>query len=211
MNKTNEQLTALNDIRKMMSESSKFLSLSGFSGIFAGLFAIAGAWLGDYQINRYFSGKDLLISVGNPSENLTITIGLICMLVLTLSLGIAFYLSKRKAQKKGYSLFDASSKKLLINIAIPLFTGGIFSMAMLFQGGMFIYLIAPAMLIFYGLALLNGSKYTFHEIRILAILEIMLGVIALFKLGYGLLFWTIGFGILHIIYGTLIWFKHDRK
>jgi hypothetical protein len=208
---TNDQLSALNDIRKMMSESSKFLSLSGFSGVFAGLFAIAGAWLGDHQINRYFSGKELLISVGNPSESLAFIIVIICLLVLILSLGLAFYLSKKKAQKKGYSLFDASSKKLVINIAIPLVTGGVFSLAMLFQGGMFIYLIAPAMLIFYGLALLNGSKYTFHEIRILAILEIILGVIALFKLGYGLLFWTIGFGVLHIIYGTLIWFKHDRK
>jgi hypothetical protein len=67
------------------------------------------------------------------------------------------------------------------------------------------------MLIFYGMALLNGSKYTYHEIRALGILEVLLGLIASMNLGHGLLFWALGFGVLHIIYGVLVWYRHERK
>jgi hypothetical protein len=211
MDSTKEQLAALQDIRKMMQDSSKFLSLSGFSGIFAGIFAILGALLGSKQIENYFLGKPLFIQLASAEDSLTITILLICSLVLFLSLSFAYYFSKKKAEKNGVKLFDTSSRKLLFNIAIPLFCGGIFSLAMLYHGGNFLYLIGPAMLIFYGLALLNGGKYTLHEIKVLGILEIILGTISLFTLGYGLLFWTIGFGVLHIIYGALIWYKHDRN
>jgi hypothetical protein len=94
---------------------------------------------------------------------------------------------------------------------IPLVAGGIFCIAMLYHGGAFILLISPAMLIFYGLSLVNGSKYTLHDIRYLGCLEIVLGLIAVFNLGYGIIFWALGFGVLHIIYGALMWFKYDRN
>lgn len=211
MDSTKDQLEAIKDIRKMMQDSSKFLSLSGFSGVFAGIFAMLGAWFGSMQINAYFAGKELWFNVGNSEQNITLVILVICTLVLSFSLAFAYFFSQKKAKKLGQKLFDATSKKLLINLSIPLICGGVFSVAMLYHGGFFFFLIGPAMLIFYGLALLNGSKYTLHEIRILGLLEIGLGLISLFKLGYGLLFWTIGFGVLHIIYGALIWYKYERK
>ena len=86
-------------------------------------------------------------------------------------------------------------------------------------GGFFIFrlielgmygLIAPASLIFYGLALLNASKYTFKEIRWLGIMQIILGLINLWNIGNGLLYWSAGFGILHIVYGVVMWYKYER-
>jgi len=64
--------------------------------------------------------------------------------------------------------------------------------------------VAPLTLIFYGLALVNASKYTLSEIRSFGIAEIVLGLIAMAFIGYGLLFWAIGFGLLHIIYGIIM-------
>jgi hypothetical protein len=211
MSKEKEQLEAIQDIRKMMMESTKFLSLSGFSGIFVGIFALAGAYFGKTQFDLYFQGKNLLFDLIATEENLILIIFSICLIVLISSILAAFLFSRNKARKNGQKLFDQSSKKLFFNIAIPLVCGGVFSLAMLFYGGYFVFLIAPSMLIFYGLALFNGSKYTYHDIKILGILEIILGFMALFYLGKGLLFWSIGFGVLHIIYGVLVWYKYDRK
>lgn len=211
MSKEKEQLEAIQDIRKLMMESTKFLSLSGFSGIFAGIFALAGAYFGKTQFDLYFQGQNLLFDFIATEENLILIIFSICLVVLISSILVAFLFSSNKARKKGQKLFDQSSKKLFLNISIPLVCGGIFSLAMLFYGGYFVFLIAPSMLIFYGLALFNGSKYTYHDIKILGILEIILGFLALFYLGKGLLFWSIGFGVLHIIYGVLVWYKYDRK
>lgn len=211
MSSTKEQLDALQDIRKMMQESSKFLSLSGFSGVFAGIFALLGAWFGNNLFHQFLD-QEMLLSYFQPSyKNLIYLVIVICCLILLLSIITAFYFSKKKASKNGVKLFDNTTKKLLFNMAIPLLCGGIFCFAMVFHGGYFVYLISPAMLLFYGLSLLNGSKYTYHEIKALGLLEIVLGILALFFLGYGLIFWTIGFGVLHIIYGVLVWYKHDRK
>ncbi|MES2590028.1 MAG: hypothetical protein V4622_13700 [Bacteroidota bacterium] len=211
MSTSKEQLEAIQDIRKMMQESSKFLSLSGFSGVFAGIFALCGAWIGKMQFDLYFKDENLMFGLQSSEENLMLLIFSICVIVLLASISVAFYFSKRKANKSGAKLFDKTTGKLLFNMAIPLLAGGIFCLAILYHGGTFVFLVAPTMLIFYGLALLNGSKYTYHEIKILGLLEISLGIVALFLLGKGLLFWTLGFGLLHIIYGTLVWYKHERK
>ena len=211
MSKSKDQLEAIQDIRKMMQESSKFLSLSGFSGIFAGIFALIGAWYGNVQFDLYINQKKLVANLDPNEENLKLVLFLICLSVLVASIIVAYFFSKKKATKNGHKLFDKTSIKLVVNMSIPLLVGGVFCIAMLYHGGFFIFLIAPPMLIFYGLALFNGSKYTFHEIKILGLLEICIGIVALFYYGNGLLCWVLGFGVLHIIYGTLVWYKHERK
>jgi len=71
-------------------------------------------------------------------------------------------------------------------------------------------LIAPVMLVFYGLALINASKYTLNDIRYLGYAETVIGLIACFFVDYGLLAWTIGFGALHIIYGLMMFYKYEK-
>jgi hypothetical protein len=71
-------------------------------------------------------------------------------------------------------------------------------------------LAAPACLVFYGLALIQGSANTFDEIRYLGFSEIILGLISASVPGYGLVFWAIGFGVLHIIYGVIMYNKYDK-
>ncbi|MFL5763078.1 MAG: hypothetical protein ACJ77K_03990 [Bacteroidia bacterium] len=200
-----EHLQQLSDIRSMMERSSRCISLSGLSGVFAGVFALVGAYLAKvkiYELNDYMRGTDDLYN------------GLIYLLadaatVLIASLLVGTLLTVRNSRRKGVAVWDSTARRLLINLAIPLATGGLFCLILLYHGD--IGMVAPATLIFYGLALINASKYTFNDIRYLGVCEIILGLAASLYIGYGLLFWAIGFGVLHIVYGTVMYFKYERK
>jgi hypothetical protein len=210
MKNTDQQLEALHDIRKMMQDSSKFLSLSGLSGVFAGVYALVGAYFGTLVMAEYVFGHLMEEESEQAYQNLLLKICLICAGVLVLSIVTALFFSSRKAKRNGQKLFDHTSKKLLVNMLVPLFTGGLFCLALVLHGNGFVLMVSPAMLLFYGLALINSSKFTLHDIRYLGYLEVILGLIAAFLPGYGLLFWAIGFGVLHIVYGGIMWFKYDR-
>lgn len=212
MENEKEQLEALQDIRKMMKDSSRFLSLSGLSGVFAGVYALIGAYFGHMALRNYNGGSSPGTENSVQDYNHLVTkIILICSGVLFLSILTAFLFTKAKARRNNQKLFDHTSKNLLWNMLIPLLTGGIFCFALIYHGDKMVFLLSPVMLIFYGLALVASSKFTLHDIRYLGLLEITLGLAAAFFIGHGLLFWTLGFGVLHIIYGTIMWYKYDRQ
>ncbi len=195
----------LSHIRSMMERSSRFISLSGLSGVFAGLSALIGG-LYVYQLFKangldYFDGEHKLYSVDLVSELVFIAL---VILLFALSFGIFFTI--RKSRKHNLPIWTTATKKMLVNLAIPLVVGGIFCLALLHHQ---IYvLIAPATLLFYGLALINAEKYTFSDIKYLGFCELIVGCVSLFFLGYGLVFWIIGFGILHILYGLIVFKKY---
>lgn len=208
MNSKEEQLNALTDIRNMMDRSSRFISLSGLSGVFAGIVALIGAYLADAQVKAYTNGT---YGYGNDAD-FTLEFKLlklgISVLVIALLGGLIF--TYRQSVKKKMPIWDKTAKNLIINLAIPLATGGIFIISLLLNHPNAVALIAPSCLVFYGLALINASKYTYSDIRFLGIGEVLLGLIAIFNIGYGLYFWAFGFGVLHIIYGSIMYFKYER-
>jgi len=196
----------LQEIKSLMERSSRFISLSGLSGVFAGLYALAGAYITQtYWIPQ--RGSDHLEEYAAKNYNLEMLI--LALSILTLSILTAIFFTTRNARKKKQKVWDRLSQRMLFNLSVPLITGGIFILILLWKQ-MGIYLIAPAMLIFYGLALINGSKYTLNDIRYLGYCEIALGLLATYFYGNGLLFWTLGFGVLHIIYGALMYWKYER-
>lgn len=202
-----EHLENLSEIRSIMERSSRFISLSGLSGVFAGIFALAGAWLAWQKLE---SPELAEYSRTSPTFSFSsyyyFVIDALCVLAASLTAGALF--TMRKAKRKGLPLWDATTKRLLINLLIPLATGGIFCLMMMYHR--LFALVAPATLIFYGLALINASKYTLHDIRALGICQIILGLFASVFLAYGLFFWAFGFGILHILYGTIMYYKYER-
>ncbi|GHT30400.1 hypothetical protein AGMMS49574_09980 [Bacteroidia bacterium] len=199
----NKQIEDIKAIREMMEKSSKFLSLSGLSGVLAGITAIAGAAFAYFYLLRDPSLTDY-----NRSQELSILFA-DAMAVLLISVGFGIYFSRKKARKNGQKLFSALTWRTFYNLGIPLLTGGIFSLIFLLRGD--IQLVISATLIFYGLALFNVSKYTYREVQYLGLTEIVLGLIAAVFMQQGLLFWTIGFGVCHIIYGLAMYYKYDRK
>jgi hypothetical protein len=210
METSQEQLNSLSDIKRMMERSSRFMSLSGLSGISAGIIALAGASFALFVIgyNQHFLDKEILngqCSFKYDDIALLLIDGLITLLLAVMA---GIYFTTMRTKKKGLPIWDNTIRRFLVNISIPLITGGLFCLILVFRG--MIYLIAPVTLIFYGLALYNASKFTLAEIRYLGIIQISLGLIGCIWVGYGLILWAIGFGILHIVYGSLMYFKYER-
>lgn len=195
-------------IRTMMERTSKFLSLSGWAGIMAGIYALAGAWVA-YKM-FYFNPDEIAYPMGATggwSASLMQLIGL-AVVILVLTLGTAILLSSKKANKRKEKIWNPTSKQMLINMAIPLVTGGLLILILIAKGLM--GLVAPLTLVFYGLAMYNASKFTYSEMKVLGLMEIALGLIGLCFIGYGLLCWAIGFGVLHIITGIYLHYKYER-
>ncbi|TXD82020.1 hypothetical protein ESY86_18990 [Subsaximicrobium wynnwilliamsii] len=201
-------LQDISDIKSMMHKSSRFLSLSGLSGIMAGIYALIGAFLGYHIIyaNNIISADGYRTIILTQKHMIEIIVVAFAVVLLSLITGIV--LSYAKAKKQNESLWDATSKRLLINFLIPLATGGFFIMFLL-EKNIFAF-VAPMTLVFYGLACVNASKYTLGYIRYLGITMIVIGLLSVYFLGYGLFFWALGFGVCHIVYGTIMHFKYDR-
>jgi hypothetical protein len=197
-------ISDLHEIRNMMDRSSKFISLSGMAGIAAGIFALAGAY---FAYTTVYKQQDYLnYRRADLSNESVFTLMTIAVAVLILSVGAGIFFTHRRSKKVNQSLWDAQAKRLISNLMIPLAAGGILCLILLSKG--FVGLVAPLTLVFYGLALVNASKYTLTEIRSLGIVEIILGLLACQFIGYGLLFWVIGFGVLHIVYGIAMYSKY---
>ena len=204
-----QTLDTLQDIKRMMERSSRFISLSGLSGIAAGICALAGAWFANKEFGPYYRSYDYRGDFsGGDFQQLKLRLLIIAAAVLVAALASAFYFTWRKAKNNKLPIWDLTSKRLTINMLIPLVTGGLFILAM-YQYNEWIF-IAPACLIFYGLALVNASKYTLTDVKYLGLLQILLGLINTQYVGYGLYFWAAGFGVLHIIYGFVMWWKYER-
>ena len=208
MDNKQEHLQALTDIRSMMERSSRFISLSGLSGVFAGIFALVGVYLAHLKIKNLYSNFYNRVDNDLIFDTMVYLIT-VAVSVLFCSLLVGVILTVRNSKKRGISIWDGTSKRLLINLAIPLASGGLFCLLLLHHG--IGWLVGPVTLIFYGLALINASKYTFNDIRYLGVMEILLGLFSTYYVGYGLICWAIGFGVLHIVYGAVMYFKYERK
>ena len=201
MKEERDYIQDIAEIRSMMERSSKFLSLSGWAGIMAGIYALAGAWIA-HSVYGFYPDE-----IFYTSPNLT-NVVLLATGILVLALVSAIVDSRRKAQKRDEKAWNATSRRLLASMAVPLFGGGLLILALLSKG--LIGLIAPLTLLFYGLALYNAGNYTIKEVRLMGVVQIVLGLINSWFIGYGLLFWVLGFGVVHIVYGIYMHFRYER-
>lgn len=201
-----QHLQDLTEIRSMMERSSRFISLSGLSGVFAGMFALVGAYIAYNRILEENEGEYLNLLENTPLLRFIVIDGIV---VLTFSLIFAFYFTARQAKRKGLKLWDNTSRRLLVNMGVPLIAGGFFCLILLQQAP---HLIDSATLVFYGLALINASKYTYDDVKYLGYIEVVLGLACglMNEWRIGLLFWSLGFGVLHIAYGIVMYKKYER-
>jgi hypothetical protein len=211
MNQSKDHIKELEEIKKLMERSSRFLSLSGLSGVFAGIFALIGAAVAYYILDYGAVKYDEHFFFLQPIREIELiwTLFLLAMAVLVLALASGFYFSWRKAKKKGLKMWDRTARRMYTHLLIPLLTGGFFCMILISWDG--VNLVASATLIFYGLALINAGKYTLNEIQYLGITEVILGILAGIFVNFGLLFWALGFGVLHIVYGAVMYYRYERK
>lgn len=212
MKPVTDPLAQLTEIRAIMERSSRFISLSGLSGVGAGVVALAGVAVGNWYLNeQYGEGGFMRLmnsSYGNRLEALPFLLGLAAV-IITLALGVAFYFTRRRARQHGMTLWGPLGRRLALSLAIPLVAGGLFCLMLYLRGAA--GLVIPGMLLFYGLALLNASKYTLDEIRWLGLTQIGLGLLATLLPVWGLVFFALGFGLCHIGYGLLMYNRYERS
>jgi hypothetical protein len=210
MSEQQQPLQDLQHIKKMMERSSRFISLSGLSGIAAGVCALIGAWFAWQRLHIAQSeAYDLVRIIETNGTNILYDLFSIATYTFVGAFISAFFFTYLRSRKDNVPMFGSTTMRLLWNVAIPIVAGGIFLLHMMDQGEFL--LIAPGCLIFYGLALVNGSKYTLGEIRFLGYGMLALGIMNLWFTGYGLYFWAMGFGMLHIVYGITMWMKYERN
>ena len=208
MKSQRDYIKDIQEMRTMMERSSKFLSLSGLAGIMAGIYALAGVFIA-YKVLQF--DQLLLVQRNTTSPNMFLHMQpaiFVAVIILILTLGTAIFLSTKNAAKRHETPWNATAKRLLINMAIPLGTGGILILIFIAKG--LVQLIIPCTLIFYGLALFCASKFTYTELRSLGLLQVALGLICAYFDQYGLTFWALGFGVLHIVYGLYMHYRYER-
>ena len=200
--KNKNYLDDISEIKSLMNRSSRFISLSGLSGIFAGLYALIGGAAAYFFL---FPKNGEMVFLNSGDFQLLVVL---LLSILVLSVVTAFLLTSQKAKKNGEKIWDATTRRLLLNFLVPLATGGIYILIKL--NSQHYGLSASLMLIFYGLALVNASKYTIGNVKYLGYAQIVLGLICAAFPGYGFWFWLLGFGIFHIIYGTAMYFQEKN-
>jgi hypothetical protein len=198
----------LASIRKMMERSVKFISLSGLSGVLAGIYALAGSAYGYYTLYYAQPNFENYGTTNQDQRGLILQLEIVAVLVLLFSLGTGLILSARKAKKLGVTVWNATSKQLLNDLLIPLCSGGLVVIVLLTKE--YFSLAVPMCLIFYGLALIQSSRNTYDEIKYLGFTEIILGLISALLPNYGLIFSALGFGVMHIIYGAVMYFRYEN-
>lgn len=214
MSDTKQQLEHLAEMRSLMERSSRFLSLSGLSGVWAGLCALGGAAVMYMylEMSPLSAGRGLYYDIAMRTlkwgMNYKSVFVLVALLVLATALAGGIFFTTRKARRQGLAIWDATSRRLLWAVSVPLAAGGIFCLALLYWD--LPGLVAPSTLVFYGLALVNGSKHTLRDVEFLGLSEIALGLWGMFSLGNGLELWALGFGLLHIAYGAWMYWKYER-
>lgn len=212
MSKQIEQLDAIQDIKRLMERSSRFSALSGLSGAIAGLLALISSFITYSILDTPLSESISYADIWSASTESLTEKGMLILLnlgiLLLLAFGISAYLSAVNAKKQGASPFDLTARRMLLNFSIPLLAGAIYSAILLERGQ--IELILPATLLFYGMGMLNAGKYTIDLMRYLGICMIALGLLGSIFTAHGLLIWTIGFGLLHIVFGLIIYYKNEK-
>jgi hypothetical protein len=208
----NKYLDDITEIKNIMNRSSRFISLSGMSGVLAGIYALIGAALAYRRLKTFssanydgFSGRSSALWGTDLIQDLI----LIALVVVVLAAVTGFLMTLKKSKQRGEKIWDATSRRLVANFLIPLIAGGIFCLVLIQYGA--VGLVAPATLVFYGLACVNASKYTMGDVRYMGLAFVIIGLISTQFIGYGLYFWALGFGVFHIIYGAMMYFKYDRK
>ena len=208
MKQQQDYIRDISEIRSMMERSTKFLSLSGWAGIMAGIYALAGVYIA-YEVLAFNPNEVVYPYLSEDSTEYPLRkLIVLAAIIVMLAVGTAIYFSNRRAIRRNEKLWNSTSRRLLINMAVPLVTGGLLILILIQKG--LIGLIAPMTLIFYGIALYIASKFTYDDIKVLGYVQIILGLLGAYFVGYGLLLWALGFGIGHIVYGIYVHFKYER-
>lgn len=207
MREPNRPVDQIEQIHAIMARSTTFLSLSGLSGLSAGVIALVAVWLIYRLIGTVWLTDEVFATLHNSPDHVR-SLTNVFLWTLVAALTVAFLFTLRRAKRYRLGLWDIATRRFGLHLALPLLAGGVFVMALCLQGTY--ELICPAMLIFFGLALISAGKYSFSETVILGVIELVLGLAAAVWVEGGLLLWAVGFGVVTAGYGVLMYLQYER-
>lgn len=196
------------EIRSIMERSTKFISLSGFAGIGAGLVALAGAWTAWEMFTADRVVLNYAATVADLQPDTRSNLVLLGVAVLVLALAIAWFFSRRIMRMNAEPVHGPVMRQLVLSFAVPILVGAFMTLLLFYRGPL--WPVVPSMLLFYGLGIFSAGSFTFGEVKALGMIEILLGLTAALFPEFGLYFWAAGFGVLHIVYGVLFFRKYRQ-
>jgi hypothetical protein len=175
-------------IRETMERSASFTAVSGRGGVVMGLVALLAAILA-----RNDTGSATWVAIW--------------MVAAAVSLGLASLLIARKARDAGLTLLSGPGRKFAWNVTPPLVVGGLLTVALLGAGAT--ELLPATWLLLYGTGVVTGGAFSVLIVPLMGLTFMALGTMALFASpALGNAFMAVGFGGLHIVFGTIIWRKY---
>lgn len=174
-------------IRDTMESATSFTGVSGKGYVCAGLTALAAAWLAAQQTS---ANAWLGVWMGE----------------LLLAAILAFAMTAIKARSQGTSLWSANGIKLLLAFLPAMTVGGILTVALYLRGDL--TLLPGIWMCLYGSAVITAGVHSVRIIPVMGILFILLGTVVLFAPLPANTLLGLGLGILHIVFGIIIWRNH---
>ena len=172
-------------IRETMERAGSFTAVPGWGGIAMGISAIIAAVL---------AGKE-------QDPALWLRVWIIELIVAMLLASATMTLKARRART---SLFMGPARRFAMAFAPPVMVGGVLTWALAWREQ---FELLPAVwLLLYGAGIIAGGMYSVRVVPIMGGLFFMLGLLALFLPGNLLL--ALGFGVLHIVFGSIIAWRY---
>jgi hypothetical protein len=175
-------------IRQTMERSATFTSIPGLGGAIMGAVALVGSGLAAAQ-----PSGDRWLLTWLAAAGLAAIVGLVTM--------------ARKAQRAGVALTGVNGRRFALGMAAPFVAGAAITYELWAVRNFTV--MAPAWLLLYGAGVLTGGMFSVPVVRAIGVCFMTLGIAAIVTPPeWGNVWLAIGFGGLHIGFGTYIARNH---
>jgi hypothetical protein len=186
-----------------MQQNINPFSLKRYSGILIGLYGLAVVYLINILTSGEQSGIELVSQL--PLLFLQIGVTVIALVFIVISLVTLWIRAKRTVRKNDQKLWSIFTRKIRWQTLISLLI--ILIIIIMISNIGYFSLTTPLSLFFYGLFLLNLSRFSSIGLRYLSLAEIILAITSYFIYDKEIIFLALGFGFLPILYGIATFIK----
>lgn len=175
-------------IRQTMERGAAFTAVPGWGGVGMGLSAIAAA----------------VVASGQPTSEGWLLVWTLEALIAVAIGGVAI---QRKARRAELPVFSGAGRKFVLSFLPPALAGVVLTLA-LWQADAS-SLLPGVWLLLYGAAVVTAGTFSVKIVPVMGICFMVLGMLALLGLPLGGDLWmAVGFGGLHVLFGTTIARRH---
>ncbi|MDQ3555407.1 MAG: hypothetical protein M3409_01335 [Gemmatimonadota bacterium] len=175
-------------IRETMERAGSFTAVSGWGEVVIGVSALAAAWIATVQ----------------PTAERWLFVWSVEAL---LSMAIGVWTTARKARSAGVPLLSGAGRKFALSLAPPIAAGALLT-AVLFPAG--VTAVLPGMwLLLFGVGVVTAGAFSVRVVPVTGLCFMAVGALALITPpAWGDAWMALGFGGLHIGFGTLVARRH---